>query len=163
MADTSKIRIRVGQVEVEYEGEHAYLTTGLPKLIESLIELGDGDAGEDDPAADNADDAAPKAKKSAVTDTVAAVAARLDVKTGPDLVMAAAAQLTFVAGHDTFSRKVLLKAMRSATSYYQQSYRSNLSKILKTLLTGRRLTEPSSGMFALTAHERKQLEAKLSA
>ena len=36
---TSKIRIRLGQVEIEYEGSHAFLSQDLPKLLQTTFYL----------------------------------------------------------------------------------------------------------------------------
>ena len=167
MADTatSKIRIRMGQVEIEYEGSHDYLKADLPKLLETLVTLraNAGDEGRGDDQEETPDDKKKKKKTGSITGTVAAIAAKLGVKTGPDLAIAAAAQLTLVANKESFKRLELLNAMKSATSYYKQTYSGNFSLTLKRLLTDDRLTEPSTGTYALTAKERTTLEAKLRA
>ena len=120
----------------------------------------DADEGHQEPAADTK----KKGKnKGAITGTVAALAAKLNAKTGADLTIAPAAQLTLVEGKESYKREELLKAMRSATSYYKQTYSSNFSVILKGLLSAGRLTEPAGSTYAVTAPERHALEGKLSA
>ena len=117
--------------------------------------ISDQDLGDDSPPTKNT-------VKPPATGTVAAIAARLDVKSGSDLIIAAAAKLTFVDGQDKFSRKTLLESMQTASSYYKQSMSSNLTKFLNGLLKDNRLTEPSIGHFALTPSERTQLEGQLA-
>ncbi len=160
VASTSKIRIKIGAIEVEYEGDHGYLVDDLPKLLAKIVELrdnsvlGDPTPGEDAPTNTTV--------KPPATGTVAAIAAKLGVKSGSDLIIAAATKLTLVDGQDRFSRKSLLESMQTASSYYKQSMSSNLTKFLNGLLKDNRLTEPSSGYFALTPSARTQLEGQLA-
>jgi hypothetical protein len=162
MAETSKIRIRMGQLEIEYEGAHDFLVKDLPKLLETVVALGAT-------AVDIPDDPDPlagtpkKNSKGSITGTVSALAAKLGAKTGPELAIAAAAQLTLVEGQDSFTRDALLTAMKSATNYYKKTFSSNLSQTLKVLQTSGRLTEPATGRLALTASEIDIVEGKLSA
>lgn len=158
---TSKIRIRLGSIEVEYEGAHEYLNDDLPKLLGTIVELRekvgdlegtDGGGGEGDKVT----------SKKVQAGTVAAIAAKLNATKGPDLIIAAAAKLTFVDGQTSFARKALLEAMQSAKNYYKQSYGSNFSQYLKRLVGDNKLTEPSTDHFALTAPEVKRLEGALA-
>jgi hypothetical protein len=164
---TSKIRIKMGQVEVEYEGSHAFLKDDLPALLETVVQLreraGDANA-DDDESADEEEQTTKKKKKSGgkTTGTVGSIAAKVGVNSGTDLIIAAAAKLALVDGHEKFSRKELLNAMKTATNYYKKTYRNNLSAYLKSLQEGDRLTEQSSGSFALTAKEVGKLEALLA-
>src|SRR5262245_46540885 len=122
MADAvSKIRIKLGKIEVEYEGEHAFLKDDLPTLLENILKLRQDLGADDDDEEDNEEPEKKQTKKTAVG-TVNAIAAKLKVKNGPELIMAAAAQLTFVEQKDKFSRQELLKATQSATNYYQKNH-----------------------------------------
>jgi len=150
---TSKIRIRIGQVEIEYEGEHAYLNEDLPKLLETLVELRKKAGGAEDRDNDADDTSDDKSSKKALTGSVAAIAAKIKAKQGPDLIIAAATKLTLVDKQVTFSRETLLTAMRSAPGYYKKSYAKNLSISLQRLLTAGRMTESSTDNYALTANE----------
>jgi hypothetical protein len=148
-------------VEVEYEGDHDFLKQDLPKLLEAVVELRQKatDLDEDDP--DDAEKKEKKNRKGAIQGTVAALAAKLGAKSGPDLIIAAAAKLTLVDQQSTFSRDELLKAMKTASNYYRKTYNNNLSKYLKVLLNGR-LTETSTDNYALTATELDKLRPKLA-
>jgi hypothetical protein len=52
--------------------------------------------------------------------------------------------------------------MKSATSYYKQSYSKNLTQILKTLLTTQKINEPAKDTYSLHATVEKELRAKLA-
>ena len=102
----------------------------------------------------------PKGKTS--YGTVTAIAAKMGVKKGPELIIAAATKLNVVDGRDRFSRDELIAAMKSASSYYKKSYLSNLSAQLKTLLDNGRLTEPATDHYTLTASEVQQVSGRLA-
>lgn len=158
---TSKLRIRIGEVEVEYEGSEEFLKKDLPQLLRTAIEL----HGTDDDS-----DVDPKPRRRTASHsgsmpslTTGSIASKLDVKAGSDLLKAAAAHLTFVAKKETFSRQELLAEMQKAKSYYKTSYSGNLSKYFKTALAKDGfLTESSSNAFALKAAARTQLERTLA-
>lgn len=94
--------------------------------------------------------------------TTGSIAARLQVKSGPELVMAAAARLGIVEELNSFSRKRLTEQMRSATAYFKPSYVSNLSPLLNGLLKDGKLNEPSKDHFALTAASEQELRSRIA-
>jgi hypothetical protein len=152
---SSKIRIKVGDIEVEYEGAEDFLKKELPELLKAVSNLqyvpphlrtpGSGGFSKDD-----------------IKLTTSNIAAKLNCKSGPDLVMAACAHLYFVEKKDTFERKTILREMKRATSYYKSSYSNNLSSSLKSLVEDDKLTEPSTNVFSLHANTVKDLHARLA-
>ena len=52
--------------------------------------------------------------------TTNTIAAKLDVKTGTDLALAACAHLALVKGADTFTRANILGEMKLASNYYKK-------------------------------------------
>lgn len=166
---TSKIRIKLGAIEVEYEGSEAFLKEELPALLSAVADLyqksGPVVPAASAPSAPNAADAAmPNGTSSGPTlqMTTGAIASRLQVKSGPELIMAAAANLAIVQGQVPFTRKRLIEQMRSATAFFKENYVSNLSKALNTLLKENKLNEPSKDMFALTHTSEQDLRARLA-
>ena len=87
---TSKIRIRMGEVEIEYEGEEAFLKNGLLELLQSVSELHAGLAPTGEPAPPPASGVeAPIVKaEHQFQGSINTIAATLGVKKGPDLVVA---------------------------------------------------------------------------
>jgi len=95
--------------------------------------------------------------------TTGSIAATLGVKSGSDLLTAAAAHLALVKKTEPFTRQQLLTEMQSATSYYKSSYSPNLTKYIKTALQkGGPLSETAKNSYALTAAARADLEKKLA-
>jgi hypothetical protein len=161
--DATKIRLRFGAVEIDYEGSEGFLKENFPALLAELAnvagrapvqvsrEVGANGGGLALGAATAFDFS---------TNTIASVTG---AKTGPDLAMSAAAHLTLTKGAEKFSRKELLTEMQSATTFYNQSYSGNLSKILNGLTKAKRLNLVGNHTYALTRGEREAFTSKLSA
>ena len=92
------------------------------------------------------------------TDTIATV---LAAKSGPDIIMAAAAHLHFVQRLQKFSRQQLTAEMRTAPAHFKETFVNNLSKYLAGLTRSDRLRLVASDTYALSSAERQQLETKL--
>ena len=89
------------------------------------------------------------------------VAAKLDCKTGPELIVATAAFLTFGAkAMQRFGRKDLLDEMKMS-SYYKASFSSNMSTYLQKLVKRQKLYEVRKGVYQLPPACRDELQAKL--
>jgi hypothetical protein len=166
---TSKIKIKLGAIEVEYEGSESFLKEELPQLLSAVSDLYtksrsalDTSASEPNAQSNSLggsnSSSGDKAKFQATTGSIAA---KLNCKSGPDLVMAAAARLTLVLDVPTFARQKIIDEMKTATAYYKASYVSNLSVSLNTLVKDGKLNEPSQGTYALTAASLKDLEPRL--
>jgi hypothetical protein len=93
------------------------------------------------------------------TDTIATV---LGAKSGPDLIIAAAANLHFVQGTQRFSRQQLTAEMRTAPAHFKDTFLNNLSKYLTGLTKSDRLRLVASDTYAISSKERHELETKLA-
>lgn len=158
----SRIRIKMGQIEVECEGSEQFLKKELPDLLESVTRLYE----QSGPVRDETDcekrEGAQVPPTGIVIGTTATLAGQLNVKSGNDLVIAAAAQLTLVGGKAEFSRQELLASVKSASGYFKDSYGKNFSNYLNGRVKAGQLVEPRSGHYALGAEKRKELEATLA-
>ena len=94
------------------------------------------------------------------TDTIANITG---VRSGRDLIIAAAAHLHFSQGKQTFTRHDLAAQMRSAPSHFRSTFINNLTTYLTGLTRADRLRSTGSDTYALSNRERQALEAKLSA
>jgi len=150
--------IKIGEIETTCTGSEAYLKEQLPvilKFIESFSTRPEINA------------SSAKAKVPLVGDqkqadlAVNSIAAKLDSKTGSDLVLAASYSLTR-SSQTSCSRTELLEEMKKATSYYKSTYSKNLSKYLTTLIKEGKLLEQSSQSYALSANTRVEVEAKIA-
>lgn len=155
---TIKIKIKLGPIEVEYEGSEEFLKKELPQLLASVSNL-HKDLGS--PESGNIDTKREGGGRR-LQATTSSIAAKLGCKTGPQLAMAAAAHLALVQRMNTFSRKELLDDMRSATAYYKATYNGNLSKYLHSLLKDGSLLEPSKNTYSLSADKRTELSKQLA-
>ena len=156
----SKIRLKVGSVEVEFEGSEDYMKDQLPGLIELLCSnaSNEGDA----VSVEDELPPSPDASTSKIQMTTNTIASKVGVKSGSDLIIAACAHLCLVKGHDTFTRKNMLAEMQTASNFYTKSYGNNLSKYLKTVVSDGKLIERSKDTYALAAAEKSKLESSLS-
>ena len=131
----AKLRIRMGSIEVEYEGSEEFLKKELPDLLQTVLEL-HGRSLEDADLEEQTDDSGGKSHNPNRTKVSASTAAAtLGSKTGSDLALAAAASLVIGEGKESFSRAELLKAMQSAKAHYKGTFRNNLSNYISTLVT----------------------------
>jgi len=159
---TAKIRIKLGSLEIEYEGRESFLEDDIFNLIKKTLSFYTEHKG--------VIPAEPTAKSVAGTESHVAgfdqstntIASHLGANSGPELVVAAAAHLMLVKGQNKFARKEINDEMKDATTYYKASMTTNLSKYLGGLVKAKRLNLVSKGVYALSASEKKSLEAKLA-
>jgi hypothetical protein len=160
---SSKLRIRIGEVEIDYEGTEEFLKQELPQLLKTAMEL--HKAAGSTPAGDPAEKRKPGTGGGGHTVpslTTGSIAAKLGADSGGDLLLAAAARLVLVEKTEPFSRSALLKEMKSATAYYKKNYAPNLSSYLKRAIKDGPLTEVAKDSFSLAAAAREELEKKLA-
>ena len=93
------------------------------------------------------------------TDTIATV---VGAKSGPDLIIAAAAHCHFVLKKQKFTRQELIEQMRTAPGHFKETFVNNMSSYLTGLTKADRLRLVATGTYALSVKERQSLEAKLA-
>lgn len=165
----SKIKIKMGPIEIEYEGSEAFLKEELPALLSAVSDLYK-ESGITEAAVNAEPDPVPAVSVTSATEkttsplqaTTGTIAARLGVKSGPELALAAAARLTLSLEIESFSRSQLLEEMKSASAYFKQSYNKNLSSILTRLLKDGKLFETAKNTYSLSAAQRSNMEARVA-
>lgn len=155
---TSKIKIKFGQVEVEYEGSEEFIKQELPNLIKQVSDLCRTATL---PAPVTLDYVAPP-KPPTIQMSAGNIAAKLSCSKGPDLVLAAAASLTLAKNQEVFTRQQILDEMKAASSYYKSSYGGNLTTLINSLIKAGKLLERTQGQYALSANSRGELESRLA-
>lgn len=163
----AKIKLKVGSMELEYEGDPAFLTGGIEALLETMGTLA-GKVPEpppmtivESPSLSTNGNGAPPLSGS-YTFSTNTIAAHLDAKTGPELVVCAMAQLELVQGKSPSSRAEILSEMKSATTFYNENMRKNMSNTLSSLTKTKRINQNSGDAYALGAAEKKKVEAKIA-
>jgi hypothetical protein len=157
---TSKIRIKVGTTEIEFEGSEEYMREELPGLVELLNDI----APTEEPESEEVSEILPEGdpSKQTLKMTTNTIATKLSAKTGSELALAACAHLCLVKGNDTYKRANILAEMKLATNFYKKTYSGNLSKSLKKLVADGKLLETAQDTYALDAKEKSDLQEKLS-
>jgi hypothetical protein len=163
----TKVQLRAGEVELTIESDNPLAVTDIKELLAQVQE-----AAEALQATQSSSTSATLAPAGTQSGTlllehtapqlhVNSVAQRIGIKTGADLAVAAAGYLQVVKGQPSFTRKELLETMRSATSHFTQTHRSNLSAILKGLI-GSKLNQTGTDLYSLKHQELIDLRAKLA-
>lgn len=112
----SKVRIKLGPIEIDYEGSEVFLKAELPNLIQTVINLYKSveiKAEEIDTANKKISNYQEGHEK--ITLSIESIAGKMKCKSGPDLVMAAAAQLTLVQDLSSFSSREITDEMKKAS------------------------------------------------
>lgn len=155
---TSKIHIKMGEIEIEYEGPEQFLKEDLSGLLADVSNLHTSSSA--GPASTVLGNGAIKDGKLKGSVTQFATTLKCG-GAAKDLAIAAAAHLTFVAGVEEFTRQQLLDGMKEATGFYKASMVSNFTKTISTCLKGGELVETRTGVYALTTPTRERLRASL--
>jgi hypothetical protein len=164
----TKIRIKLGLIEVDYEGSEAFAKDELSNVVSALIDLyktsdiSIADQSGISPAKAN-DLTSSNGSEGTIQATTSTLAAKLGCSSGLDLIIVAATRLTFVAGLPTFSRQNILDEMKTASGYYKQSYGANLSNYLQSLVKSGKLLETAKDIYSLSDTEKKEVGTKLAA
>ena len=161
---TERIRIKVGQIELEWESDGSLTLDNVKSLLRNLEAL--APASSPQPSAYAAPPPSEKNKAAPAAGTqqklfVTTIAAKVAVKGPSDLARAAAAYLQFTEGKQTFSRQDLLETMKKAPAYFNENVRKNLSRIITALIPGT-FNQVGNDAYSLTASQYAELEKVLA-
>lgn len=146
----SKLSIKVGALELEYEGPESFSKADILELIEHL---GEHSTAIPTPLPINGGGTAGNANGAGgggLTDLgVESIAARLGAKSGTDVLLAAAVYLEANQGKAFYSRRELLDAAKQGGGYYSDGISSNLTAYLTSLVKGKKLNKRGDDQYAL--------------
>ena len=156
--DTAKLSIKLGALEVVYEGQQTFIESGLMDIVERLASMDIQDVAPANSISQGSHAQTTEGGNTATLNVATRLsttdfAVKMSAKSGSDLVMAAAAYLHHTKGSEDFRRSDLLNAMKGAKAFYKTSYGSNLSKSLEMLTKSGRLQNPGSETYALPYSE----------
>jgi hypothetical protein len=154
---TTKLKLKLGALEIEFEGSEEFITTGLMPLVEALQKVEVPDLPSPEPATKGG-----AHKHADATITTSTIAQKLGAASGRDLVLAAIARLLIVKQGEHASRLEILKEMRGAKSYFKRSYNNNLTKTLGALTTSGKFNDLGGDNYSLSAAARQELEQKIA-
>ena len=159
----AKFQIKFGDFEVSYEGDKSFMKDDILHLIEKSVGLyaEHGKRLPVEPVASKMNGASANMpdKLDLSANTIATI---LEVKSGPDLVIAASAKLTLADGKDRIDRKEILSTMKTATPFYKKTYNNNFSRYLDRLVKADRLRLVAANVYTISPQERKSLSGKLA-
>jgi hypothetical protein len=89
--------------------------------------------------------------------TTHTIARQLNAKTGKEVTIAAMAKLYFIEDQTSAQRHTILSAMQEATPIYKDSMRSNLTRIIKGLLSDGALVKFRNNHYSLSDQEIQKL------
>ncbi|WP_083825444.1 hypothetical protein [Roseobacter litoralis] len=170
MAD-AKIRIKVGTMEIEYEGDPAFLDGGIETLLVTMGELSNHSGQFEDSKQDEHGPDYDEAAATTHTDnggqtynfSTNAIATQYDSKSAADLLLCSVIQLQMVQGKDGCTRKEIIAAMKEANNFCKVSMRGgNLEKAFASLLKNKKLNKLHGGKYSLTASEKQNAEKQLA-
>lgn len=160
-----KIRIKMGDFEIDYEGPQDFLKKELPGLVNTTRNLfGETPRAEEVVQVEEVpqvEEAPPLPEKKQLKLTVAGVAKKLKCSSGQDLVVAACAKLCFVDQLDVLSRDQIREEMKGAKGFYKENYRKSLSNYFNALVKKGELEEMAEGTYSFSAAKKSDLEKRL--
>lgn len=162
--EQARVKVQMGTVEVEYEGPTSFLTADLIAFVQQVARI-HSEHGRETEAKQGGVEATDRKQIGGtprVDLSITTIASRLSSKTGPDLLIAAAAFLTLCQGRDSFSRDDLRETMKEAHGYFKTSMVRNLTKYLQGLLKKDRIRQTADGKYGLSIAEKKKLYASLT-
>jgi hypothetical protein len=158
---TSKVRVKLGQLEVECEGTEEFLKDELPKLLDAFLKLQPKVPPAVDRPTAGLPDSAGTAGGTGLDFSMPEFANRLEAETAAQLMTAAGAFLMLVKKQVPFKRKELLETMKLASSQFKPAMTSNFDTTKKKLLKEGVFNEPNKGEFTVKAPTLATLKAKL--
>ncbi len=155
-----KIRVKLGNSEVEYEGPESFVQKGLSDCVDAVIDrlsiqsatfcAQESFRG----SKERGIDPSSHLRKEFTTNQIAIA---MGASTGPELVIAAAIRLGICLGKESFTRSEILDEMKTAGSVFRPTLSNNLGASLQSLIKSHRLNRTSDSAYALTAREHSQL------
>lgn len=167
---SARIRLKVGTMELEYQGDPSFLTGGIEALLVTMGDLSLKVPAEPPVLTETTERVQPEmgvsdntaVNRGKYSFSTSTIASHLVVKTGPELIICAMAHLEIVQGKSSSTRNEILNEMKGATTYYNSGISSNMSKYLASLTKAKRINQISKDTYALGSTERKQVEAKVA-
>lgn len=154
-----KLKLKTAHVEIEYEGSEEFLRSDLLGLINEVAEIHKATPPMTPPLPPTTNQNSSSGQT--INLSVNSIAAKLNVATGPDLVLAACAFLTLAANRETFNRKDILDAMKSAATFYKKSYSNNFTNYLDGLVKDSKILQQANDVYALPVLVRNDMESRL--
>jgi len=159
----TKLILKYGDIEIDFDGPEEFLKKDLPQLIKAISELRPTPAIKKATplTGSNGDTSGSGEGGSEGNLSVSTIAQKLSVSNGPELVIAAAFSI-ISAGASTFTKKQLRDRIRDAKSYYKASYANNFDNSIARLLKKGRINHTGGENYALPSTELASIKSRVS-
>lgn len=166
MTQTAKIKLKVGSIELEYEGDPAFLKEGLESLLVTMTDLAKvaplEEANDIDPIDPVSVSGGANGSGNGLNLSTNSIAARTNSKSGSEILLCAMAQLELVQGKEESSRSEILEEMKKAKSYFNENMRKNMTNYVDSVVKAKKVNQHGTDKYSLSAAERKVFEEKLA-
>jgi len=160
-SNQSKIKIKYGDIELEFEGSEKFIKSEITNFFNSLINVKE--------VPDKPEKPNPSAKiegkqlsKATHSLSTSSFASKLGCKSGAELVIAATASLHFGKEKESFTREEILKEMKSAPAYFKKNYVNNLFSHLNRLVKQGKISHIAENTYSLHADTVTELSNKIA-
>ena len=164
----TKISVKVGTIEVAYEGEASFLQEGLNELLLSLSNLQAASSQllpktqVEDTNLQSSDQTVGKLRDNNLPEvTTNTIASAMPAESAQDLILCAMAHLQLVLRQPTNNRDDIRQEIKSATSHYNKNMSTNFSKDLKRLVDKKHILEGRKDEYSLSLDRLTTFEALL--
>ncbi|MGD1903065.1 MAG: hypothetical protein ACFB9N_12600 [Geitlerinemataceae cyanobacterium] len=163
-SEKSKIKIKLGNIELDFEGTEEYIRDDLPQLLDLILKYSGSEILPSDDDESEEEELIPdnNSGSAKIQMTTTSIATKLNVKKGTQLVLAACAHISLVKSVEVFERSNILSEMKTASGYYKETYSKNLTASLTTLMKAGKIIERSQDQYALSAEYKSQVERQLA-
>jgi hypothetical protein len=159
----AKLTVKLPGIEIDFEGDHEFIDGRLIETLEKINAFSSKRSTVEDRGPSVAGmTEIPSPQGGTFQMTTASIAAKLDAKKGPEVAKAAIANLAFVKGQSKFRRAEIFEEMKNATGRYKQSMASNLSAILRSLVSDNVIIEAEKEVYTLTPSAEGNLKSALT-
>jgi len=159
-----RFRVKLGSVEVEYEGDQEFDKKKILGLVEDVVHIyeSSGKKSGGGLAVAQEGTGGETNKRTSIQLTTGNIAKKLGLGKGKDLFLAACAYLDFVAHEESFNKDAIVSQARTATSLFKaSSHAKNSGAYIEKLVDGNKLNEIAKDTYAISDETKAELKAKL--
>lgn len=162
-----RIRVKMGQIEIECEGSEKFLEKELVSILSAISDFYQSAPSELKQAQVSDPISVPNTEKNTQQSAqnfdlaINSVATKLGATKGSDLLLAAMARLTFGENKDVFSDAEIKAELKLATQHKSATALKHFTVYMKSLCGAEKIYDKGSAGFALSANTRQELSAQL--
>src|SRR5215813_11515793 len=147
----TKLAVKCGDVEFEYDGPEEFLKQELLNFVREIAKLRTAMPAE-------LSHGGRRQSSGRGLTSVSTLAQKLKVKNGSELIIAAALSY-HLSGTLSFTKKNLRDRVKEATAFYKSSYANNFDNYVARMVKKGRLSHTGGDNYALPDQEASRLEA----